>query len=136
MLATKKKIICILLLLLVIAAVFALYRTVGEPKVVPKLGEYSCESELGSGSFVLASSKDFTIEPWILSSFSELIEKHYGVERSLLHGDIVVVDWLKDKKLKFKVTSDTSLVVLDDCGYFEKGKVYTLKKKADKSKTA
>ena len=38
MLATKKKIICILLLLLVIAAVFALYRTVGEPKVVPKLG--------------------------------------------------------------------------------------------------
>ena len=30
----------------------------------------------------------------------------------------------------------TYSALVDDCGYFEKGKVYTLKKEADKSKTA
>ena len=62
-----------------------------------------------------------------VSSFDGTIGKRFTVEHSLLHGDVVVVDWLKDKKLRFKVVSEQSMQVLEDCGFFEKGQMFTLK---------
>lgn len=104
------------------------YSSHQKPSVIPKTGRYSCrDAEMNvcalseyAGNFVLQEGGVCSID-----SCGTLV-KSYNVEHSLFHGDILVLDWLRDKKLKFKVNSDTQITVLEDFGLFEKGQVFNL----------
>lgn len=129
--STKKRLFVIAILAAVIAGALTIYNANKKPSTIPKEGTYYCSDDL-AGKLHLTSDHygEIQLETGAIastSSFDGTIGKKYTVEHSLLHGDVVVVDWLKDKKLRFKVISDQSMQVLEDCGFFEKGQMFTLK---------
>ncbi len=106
------------------------YSSHQKPSVIPKTGRYSCSDSVLSVSALSAYAGNFVLEEGGLCSMDSCgtLAKSYNVEHSLFHGDILVIDWLRDKKLKFKVNSDTKITVLEDCGLYEKGQVFDLQK--------
>ena len=121
--------------LLIVGAIIAaiictliIYSVNQVPSVIPKPGRYSSSDGALNVSAMSDYAGNFVLEQesrCIVDSCGTLV-KSYTVEHSLFYGDILVIDWLRDKKLKFKVDSETKLSVLADCGIFEKGQVFTL----------
>lgn len=125
----KRKLLIIVAVILVTACVLIFYSASQKPSVISKPGRYCSEKEGLSmvSSSVFSGDIILDMEGRCFADLSSTQVKHYTVKHSLIHGDIVVVDWLKNKKLKFKVVSDTNLIVLEDCGFFEKGQTYILR---------
>lgn len=127
----KKRLLIVAVIIVAVISGLVVYSANQKPSVIPKAGRYY----INNGEFVCSPVEiisDVTLETDGKCSFDicGTLVKPYTVKHSLLHGDIVVVDWLKDKELRFKVVSDTRLTVLEDCGLFEKGQIFTLKKDA------
>lgn len=123
----KKKLFIVAAMIVAAVCALAIYSASQKPSIVPKLGTYSCSSGASYENSLTGPVSEITLDAEGRCSLDyDVPEKHYAMEHSLLHGDVVVVDWLKNKKLKFKVTSDTTIVVLEDCGIFEKGQTYKL----------
>lgn len=116
---TKKRIFVVVVAALVIGGVWTTYNLVKGPDVIPKLGEYFM-SEVGltaslSSVHHFRDSGDINLETKeTCRIFGQ--QKNYVVKHSLIHGDVIVIDWLKDKQVKLKVLSDHSLQALEDCG--------------------
>lgn len=116
---TKKFFFVVVVAALVIGGVWITYNMVKGPEVIPKLGGY-CMSEVGltasfSSTYNDSAPGDINLETKetcrILGQ-----QKNYVVKHSLIHGDVIVIDWLKGKQVKLKVLSDHSLQALEDCG--------------------
>ena len=127
----KLKILLVAGVMIAVAGcILIVYSSHQKPSVIPKPGRYSCSDSVLSVSALSAYAGNFVLEEGGLCSMDSCgtLVKSYNVEHSLFHGDILVVDWLRDKKLKFKVNSDTRITVLEDCGLYEKGQVFDLQK--------
>lgn len=116
---TKKKIIVVAAVAIVAVGGFLTYHLVKGPAIIPKLGGYSM-SEGGlaasfSSIYSASASGDINLENKETCRIMGQ-EKKYVVNHSLFHGDVIVIDWLKDKQVKLKVLSDHSLQALEDCG--------------------
>lgn len=124
----KKKTFVAVLFIMIIGSVLITHSINKESPITLKMGIYTYPSSemlgIQGASACSTSPYDFFIKDGEKCMVNG-IEKTYSVKHSLVYGDVMVVDWHKDKNLRFRVISEDQMQALSTVGLIKKGDMLT-----------